>query len=396
MSIIWQQLVLFAVVLIVSVKSQSCSGQASITSQAELDNIQSCSSYDGTISIDGTNAETLDMNGIERISGDLIMRNNDNLYSFHAPALQSIRGKLEMSNQTHLSQFTVPNFKNASSINLAVLPELNDLSFVNSLSGLTTISIADTRVQKVENPYITNLQQLMLTNNNNLTSVHLENLSKVGGKVYVTANGASCSAEFPQLTSIQSGTFRNLNNLNLQALTESTQDLSFNQNLANDLKLNHLTYVGGSLTVVDNNELVNLTMANLTTIGGAFAVNNNTKLHNIDGFPKLQEVRGTVDFAGVFDKAEIPSLKEVRGQMRLQTTSTVYKCDQIKDTGVVKGGSLACKSNLAPDQIDQNFGQSGKSTSRGSLSGTSTPHLPSIKESSGFALAVCLAFIISI
>lgn len=195
MSIIWQQLVLFVVVLIVSVRSQSCSGQASITSQAELDNLQSCSSYDGTISIDGTNAEALNMDGIERITGDLIMRNNDNLNSFHAPALQSIRGGINVANQTHLSQLSVPNLKNASSITLAVLPELDDLSFVNSLSGLTTISIADTRVQKVENPYISNLQQLMLTNNVNLTSVHLENLSKVAGQVYVTANGASCGVE---------------------------------------------------------------------------------------------------------------------------------------------------------------------------------------------------------
>lgn len=160
--------------------------------------------------------------------------------------------------------------------------------------------------------------------------------------------------------------------------------------------LNALNLVGGSLTVADNSELVNLTMANLTTIGGAFAVNNNTKLLNIDGFPKLKEVKGSVDLAGYFDKAEIPSLKDVRGKMRLQTTSAVFKCNEIKNTGIIKGGALACQSNLAPYQIDQSFEQNGKSTSHKSISGSSTPILSSVKESSGFALAVCLAFIISV
>jgi hypothetical protein len=192
---VWQQLVLLVTILIAAVQAQSCSGQAIITSQADLDNIESCSSYDGTISIDGTNVESLDMDGIQRISGDLIMRNNDNLNSFNAPALQSIRGQLEMSNQTRLSQFTVPNLKNVSSITLAVLPQLDDVSFVNALSGLSTISIADTRVQSIQNPYITNLRQLRLTNNNNLTTIQLDKLSKVEGKLYVTANGPSCSAE---------------------------------------------------------------------------------------------------------------------------------------------------------------------------------------------------------
>ncbi|CAM0140047.1 protoplasts-secreted [Umbelopsis sp. WA50703] len=384
---VWQQLVLLVTILIAAVQAQSCSGQAIITSQADLDNIESCSSYDGTISIDGTNVESLDMDGIQRISGDLIMRNNDNLNSFNAPALQSIRGQLEMSNQTRLSQFTVPNLKNVSSITLAVLPQLDDVSFVNALSGLSTISIADTLVQSIQNPYITNLRQLRLTNNNNLTTIQLDKLSKVEGKLYVTANGPSCSAEFPKLTSIQSATFRNLNNINLPALTVSTQDISFNQNLAHDLKLDALISVGGSLIVVDNNELSNLTMSNLTTIGGAFAVGNNTKLLAIDGFPKLQEVKGTVDFAGAFDKANIPALKNVRGEMRLQTTSTVFKCNDIKSSQVVNGGSLECKSNLAPNQIDSTFGQNGKGASSGAQSGSA---------SSSLALAACMAFIIII
>jgi hypothetical protein len=170
-------------------------------------------------------------------------------------------------------------------------------------------------------------------------------------------------------------------------LTGSTQDISFNQNLAHDLKLDALISVGGSLIVVDNNELSNLTMSNLTTIGGAFAVGNNTKLLAIDGFPKLQEVKGTVDFAGAFDKANIPALKNVRGEMRLQTTSSVFKCNDIKSSQVVNGGSLECKSNLAPNQIDSTFGQNGKGASSGAQSGST---------SSSLALAACMAFIIII
>lgn len=186
---------IFSIALFATVQAEGCTGQAKIGSQADLDAIKVCQTYTGTISVDGSSVQTLQMNGVQTINGDLVLKNNDNLSSFNAPALQSIKGQLEMSNQTHLSSFVVPKLQTAEGINIAVLPQLVDVSFLNTINGLKKLSVTDTRAVNIQNAYVTDLQQLTLNNNVNLTSIQFPSLFKVDGEVYITGNGLSCSAE---------------------------------------------------------------------------------------------------------------------------------------------------------------------------------------------------------
>lgn len=186
---------IFSIAIFATVQAEGCTGQAKIGSQADLDAINVCQTYTGTISVDGSSVQALQMNGVQIINGDLVLKNNDNLSSFNAPALQSIKGQLEMSNQTHLSSFVVPKLQTAEGINIAVLPQLVDVSFLNTINGLRKLSVTDTRAVNIQNAYVTDLQQLTLNNNVNLTSIQFPSLFKVDGDVYITGNGLSCSAE---------------------------------------------------------------------------------------------------------------------------------------------------------------------------------------------------------
>lgn len=206
--------------------------------------------------------------------------------------------------------------------------------------------------------------------------------------------------QLPKLTSAKSATFRNLNNIDIRALGECTQDLSFNQNKMQQLSADGLTTVGGSLIVVDNNELNKLSMPKLSLVGGSFSIGNNTNLLSIDGFQQLQQVRGSIELAGAFDNVDIQALQDVRGGMRLQTTSKSFQCSALDSmkTSVIKGSTFACQSNLGTDQLSpiagQGDGNKAKTFDTIKASGAST--LPRLTEthSSLFAFAMCLGFVV--
>jgi len=189
----------FSLTLIAAVNAEGCSGSATITSQADLDAIGSCKTYTGSITIDNLKAETLQLNGVETVTGDLLVKNNAALSSFNAPALQAVQGQLELSNQVHFATFQAPKLQKVSGLTMTVLPELMDLGFLNTISGLNKLSLTDTRLVNIQNANLNNLQQLTLTNNKNLTSIQFPELMKVDGEIFITANSASCSLEVLQI-----------------------------------------------------------------------------------------------------------------------------------------------------------------------------------------------------
>jgi hypothetical protein len=186
---------IFSLTLIAAVRADGCSGQATIASQADLDAIASCTTYTGNIVIDGSKVQSLQMNGVQTVTGDLTVKNNEAMSSFSAPALQSVQGQLEISNQVHLETFQAPKLQTASSLTMTVLPQLMDLSFLNTINGLKQLSLTDTRAMTIQNSNVNGLQQLTLTNNKNLTSIQFPGLIEVDGEIFITANGASCSLE---------------------------------------------------------------------------------------------------------------------------------------------------------------------------------------------------------
>jgi hypothetical protein len=191
-----------------------------------------------------------------------------------------------------------------------------------------------------------------------------------------------------------------MNNINIQSLNECSQDLSFNQNNMQQMSADALTSVGGSLILVDNNELGKISMQKLSLVGGAFSIGNNTHLLTIDGFPALQQVKGSIELSGAFDKIDIPVLQDVRGGMRLQTTSRSFQCSEVDKlrTSVIKGASFACQSELSPDQLSSIGGQGdGKQAkSYDAAKGSGASNLPRLAEShsSLFAFAMCLCFVL--
>jgi hypothetical protein len=151
--------------------------------------------------------------------------------------------------------------------------------------------------------------------------------------------------------------------LSLPQLTRVSGDITFNDNNVSQLQIDQVELVKGTLTMANNANLVSASFQHLAKIGGAFSIGNNPQLASIDGFPALNEVDGTVDIAGSFDSYALPALQDVRGGMRLQTTSSKLQCDDLelkmKSGNVVKGTTWSCGANMDESQLQPTLGQGG-------------------------------------
>lgn len=169
------------------------------------------------------------------------------------------------------------------------------------------------------------------------------------------------------METLQKGTFLNLNQLDMPSLSIVKGDISFHENEFESLKLDKLTNVGGTMTVANNNKLTETSFKSLSLITGALSIGNNTQLQSIDGFPVLSEIHGTVDLAGNFGTYSLPALQDVRGGMRLQTTSNKLGCSEIerklKGDNIVKGNTWSCSASMQESNMAPTVGQTGPSSS---------------------------------
>lgn len=167
---------------------------------------------------------------------------------------------------------------------------------------------------------------------------------------------------------LQAAEFRQVGSINMPSVSHVEGDLSFHDSDMTSLHLDNLERVGGTMVIANNNHITDMSFKKLELVGGALSIANNSQLTTIKGYPSLSAVHGTVDLAGGFDKYELPALQDVRGGMRIQTTNENFSCMDAEKTlkygSVVKGTVWGCQSNMQEENMEPAVGQNdGSSTS---------------------------------
>jgi hypothetical protein len=142
----------------------------------------------------------------------------------------------------------------------------------------------------------------------------------------------------------------------MPSLYTINSDISFHQNHLSAINFESLNAIGGQVIIAQNDVLKKLNFPALTSIQGALSIGNNTVLEIIEGFPQLVEIGGLIDFAGSFNDYKFPVLQEVRGGVRVQTSSTKFQCGELDQTmragGVNKGTDYSCAAGLPDNKMD--------------------------------------------
>ncbi|RCI00350.1 hypothetical protein CU097_010718 [Rhizopus azygosporus] len=338
-----------------------CDKSLKVLNQLDLDGIKHCKDFQGTITIENMGpAASLNMEGVEHLMGDLLMSGNLELGAFSAPNLKTVDGQVKIENHTILSKVDFPQLTEVKGLTFSVLPALETINFPAGLTKVSNMRIEDTRAPKVDGFKPEIIGNFVLTNNNYMKSFDFSSV-KQADELLIVGNNHDMIFDAPNLGTIRTATIINLAQIQLPALATIHSDISFHENEFSSLHMDSLQTIGGTFTIANNNKLTETSFKNLSLINGALSIGNNTQLLAVDGFPSLAAIHGTCDLAGNFEQYKLPSLQDIRGGMRIQTTSSKLTCADLervlKGGNIVKGTTWSCAASMQEDQMVPTVGQ---------------------------------------
>ncbi|RMZ89420.1 hypothetical protein DV736_g3354, partial [Chaetothyriales sp. CBS 134916] len=373
-----------------------CSGDLTIHTSSDASGIQDCQTYKGDVTIADDASGTIQLNGVQAISGDLIVNNATQLTAITSDQLNAISGTFSLTGLTILSTLQFDSLSAVNKINWIGLPALQQLNFNQGISRANSIVISNTQLNTLTGIELTAVGSMNINNNPYLTTINVNGLKNVTNALSFSANGRDLEISFPNLEAAANLTFRNVSSISMPSLSSVQGDMGFYSDTFESFAAPNLTKTGGSLAIVDSPDLKSLSFPQLQTIGGGFLIANNTNLKSIVGFPKLTTIVGALDFAGTFNAVSLPRLHDVRGGDNVQTTSTNSSIcdsfDQAVSLGIIKGVNNCVTSKANPQTSDTSgSGSSSSSTS----SGAASPAIfdPSAPMTGVWAIIAALLFI---
>ncbi|KAI9048724.1 hypothetical protein LZ554_007555 [Drepanopeziza brunnea f. sp. 'monogermtubi'] len=356
--------------------SSACSEDATINSQADVAQYSGCSTMSGSVIISSSASGTIDLSGIEQITGNLSCENAGNLVSIQSTTLTTIGASFHLYNLTLLSTLSMTTLTKVDSINWIALPALPNLVFNGPLSDANSVTISNTFLSTLSGINLMSVDTLQIDNNNNLKQFDTQ-IGNITKTLNINANGNLLAVTFPNLVWAANMTFRNISSIKIPSLATINGSLGFYGNYMSSIAAPNLTSVGnfatgsGSLALVANGKLANISFPLLKSVGGANQIANNTALDAIS-FPSLTSVGGAIDFSGNFTTPELPELTNVKGGFNVQSQQAI-DCEGFKAQSGGKGsiiqGTFTCKTTATTSSLD---GTSSDGSGSGSSSGSGT------------------------
>lgn len=347
-----------------------CDGSSNpinIQSQGDADNLN-CTIIKGSLTINENTENSITLNGVQQISGNLMAKGASNLTSLSAPSLNSIGQVMLFSGLITLTTASFPILTSVGSIQWDALPNLQSLNFDQGISKADSVEITNTGLTSLNGISLGTVGNFDITANTALTQVNVGNITNCTGLLNFAGNSLKLQIQFPNLVSGQNMTFRNTSGVSVPSLQSLSGQLGFFSNGFSSFAAPNLTKTG-DVVFDSNSNLVNISLPRLSKVNGGFQISNNDKLTVIDGFPQLQSIVGALDFSGEFNNVSLPNLQEVKGGFNMQSTGS-FQCsqfDNLHNNNVIQG-SYTCKASTSNPTT---MGGTGTSTSSGSASSSS-------------------------
>lgn len=346
-----------------------CDGPSiTITSSDDAKAIASCNPYNGDVIISSEASGSLDLGSVEKIKGDLTCKNASQLTSISAGFLTQIGGTFDLEEIQILSSLQFSALTGVADIKWIALPGLQSLNFGQGVQRANTVYISNTGLTTLTGIELQEVGMMDINNNNYLKTINVNALTNVTQSLSFSANGMNLAIEFPNLENAANLTFINVTSISMPSLSTVPGSMGFYSNYFQGFAAPNLTETGNTIAFVDSPNLNNLSFPTLQTVGGGLFIANNSKLDSIDGFQALETIDGDINFYGTFSSVSFKSLSDVKGASNVFTSSSNGTiCDlfsSAKNNQVIKGKNT-CQTN------SENTSGSGNGTSTSSGSGSS-------------------------
>lgn len=280
-------------------RTASCSASTTtIQNAADASALATCQTFTGSIAIATGTTDSIALDGIQRITGSLIADNVTQMTSLSGDSLAIIGDSFSLTSMTILSTLNFPALVNVQTIEWTALPALQGLSFTQGVQQASVVSIQNTQLDTLDGINLQTVDQMIIANNPYLNDINMQ-LGNVTQSLILEANGRNVTADFPDMIWAYNVTFRNVSQVSIPSLASVNGSMGFFANFFSGVSAPNLTTVGGTLSLVSNADMTNMSFPELKTVSGGLQVANNTVIKTID-FPALQTVGGALDFYGNF------------------------------------------------------------------------------------------------
>jgi hypothetical protein len=305
----------------------SVSATTTIQNSGDASAFASCKTFSGNIAIKTDAPGPIALDGIQTLKGNLVVNNNSAIQEISANSLTTIDGDFALSDCSALNKLTFPELKSVKAIRWIGLPLLRNTGFTKQVEEAETIDIQNTDLVNLEGINIEQVKTMFIANNKFIDSIDMQ-LGNISESLTLLANNPGVKVTFPNLMWAYNMTFRNCSSVEVPSLETLNNSLNLIGNTFESFSAPNLTDVGGAVAIVSNFELKNISFPLLTEVGDNLQVANNTKLSQVDGFPKLETIKGALDFNGNMSKIELPSIDNIQGAFNIQSTGDVQgTCD---------------------------------------------------------------------
>lgn len=205
-----------------------------------------------------------------------------------------------MNGLTGLYTLSFGSLSSVGSIKWTALPQLQKLEFATGVSEADNVAITNTGLTSLNGISLNTVQDFDITENLNLKSVNVNNLTNATGLINFAGNMDSLEIELPNLASGSNMTFRNVSSVSVPSLHNLTGQMGFWGDSFESFSAPNLTETG-DLVFNSNSKLSNLSLPALETVNGGFRITRNDELSSLS-FPELATITGAIDFAGSFDE----------------------------------------------------------------------------------------------
>lgn len=324
--------------------AESDCGDTTIESQSDADDLKSCKTVDGTVTIKSSYSQGLALNGVQKVTGDIMCDSASALSSISGDSLSSIGGNFTLNNLTVLSELSFPKLTSIGQIKFDSLPALGSLSFEKGVDETSDVSITNTGLTSLDGIGLKMVGELNIQANTYLKTANLDKLINATGIINLSLNRDTVEVSLPNLTYAKGLTFRNVSSVSVPSLKNLDGELGFWGTQFETFYAPKLKTCG-DMVFNDNAKLTNITIPYLETVNGGFTVARNDKLDVID-LPSLTKLTGAIDFSGRFSQLNLKSLDDVQGRFNVQSTSGDFDCetfDKLEKDKVIKG-KYYCKA----------------------------------------------------
>ncbi|MCU0350243.1 MAG: T9SS type A sorting domain-containing protein [Flavobacterium sp.] len=344
----------------------SCpSGNVTLTTQAEVDALASCTSISGNLTINGggNSLNLAPLNNITSITGTLFITGLSNNQVNIFPNLTTVGNGIAIQNNTFqqfggLNAFTTLTAGNIQFIGNSQLTTISGFGSLNSLTSGNLAFATNTNLETVN--AFSNLQTVngLLIRNTKLTNLNfLSSLQTNNGQLSIESNSLLTNATFPNIVNhnFSNGTtgaryIRFINNTFLTTIgninfngSSTCEALTINGSLINSISsFGTSSFSVNGEVFIANNSVTNLNFLNQLTSCGGIRISQCAQITSLTGLANLTTINGQASNAGltIFNNINLTTLNG------LNTTNLALTNQQVVINGNTALTNISALSSI--------------------------------------------------